>query len=80
VLLFSLFTLRITVPGSRKGSLLANNPATESTCAQGIIECCNPSRGDLKPPLRLQAAFSHPREDLRTIGDLLGFLIKSDRK
>jgi len=49
--------LRIFSYPGRNRRIRAKKPATESTSAQGATECLNPSRSDVRPPLRLEAAF-----------------------
>jgi len=50
------FTLRINPDPRGNSPGTSKKPATESTRAQGPPECSNPSRVDLKPPLRLEQA------------------------
>ena len=50
--------LRINSFPGRKGLERANKPATESTVTQGRQETSNPSRSDVKPPVRLEPALS----------------------
>ena len=73
-------TSGINHPQGGNGPIMAKKPATESTCAQGTAKPLNPSATVLKPPLRLQPALSHRREEVRTIGDLPGVLVNSVQK
>jgi len=56
---------------------MANNPATESTCAQGRAECHNPSRVVMKPPLRPQPALSVPFRGVKASLFYRGFWLKA---